>query len=66
MAVFRPASGPDAKNRKPTNNNQEIITMAIQELSEQETVRRRSLETLRERGIDPYPAAEFTVTGHTD
>ena len=40
--------------------------MAIQELSEQETVRRRSLETLRERGIDPYPAAEFTVTGHTD
>ena len=36
-----------------------------QELSEQEQVRRRSLEALRERGIDPYPAAEYDVTGHT-
>ena len=35
------------------------------ELSEQEIVRRSSLEEMRRRGIDPYPAAEFTVTGHT-
>ncbi|MDE6235014.1 MAG: lysine--tRNA ligase [Muribaculaceae bacterium] len=37
-----------------------------QELSEQEIVRRRSMEALRERGIDPFPAAEYEVTGHTD
>ncbi len=37
----------------------------ILELSEQEIVRRSSLEEMRRRGIDPYPAAEFTVTGHT-
>ncbi|MDE7509762.1 MAG: lysine--tRNA ligase, partial [Muribaculaceae bacterium] len=36
-----------------------------QELSEQEQVRRRSMEALRERGIDPFPAAEYEVTGHT-
>ena len=35
------------------------------ELSEQEIVRRGSLEEMRNRGIDPYPAAEFTVTAHT-
>lgn len=35
------------------------------ELSEQEVVRRRSMEALRERGIDPFPAAEYEVTGHT-
>ena len=28
------------------------------ELSEQEIVRRGSLEEMRNRGIDPYPAAE--------
>ena len=33
--------------------------MNILELSEQEIVRRQSLQTLREMGIDPYPAAEF-------
>lgn len=38
--------------------------MANQELSEQEMVRRRSMETLREMGIEPYPAAEYVVTGH--
>lgn len=36
------------------------------ELSEQEAVRRQSLEQLRAMGIDPYPAAEYVVTGHTD
>ena len=33
--------------------------MNVLELSEQEIVRRQSLQTLREMGIDPYPAAEF-------
>lgn len=41
------------------------IYMANQELSEQEIVRRRSLEALRERGIDPYPAAEYPVSGYS-
>ena len=35
--------------------------MAI-ELSEQEQLRRRSLEALRELGINPYPAARYDVT----
>ncbi len=40
--------------------------MNILELSEQEIVRRESLRRMREMGIDPYPAAEFPVTGYTD
>jgi lysyl-tRNA synthetase class 2 len=36
------------------------------ELSEQEIIRRGSLDALRQMGIDPYPAAEFPVTGHSD
>ena len=39
--------------------------MNILELSEQEIVRRNSLAELRKNGIEPYPAAEFVVTGHT-
>ena len=35
------------------------------ELSEQEIVRRQSLATMREMGIDPYPAAEYVVTGYS-
>lgn len=35
------------------------------ELSEQEIVRRGSLDEMRRRGIDPYPAAEYPVTAHT-
>ena len=35
------------------------------ELSEQEQVRRQSLQAMRELGIDPYPAAEYEVTGHS-
>ena len=35
------------------------------ELSEQEIVRRGSLDELRRRGIEPYPAAEFPVTAHS-
>ena len=35
-------------------------------LSEQEQIRRNSMNQLREMGIEPYPAAEFPVTGYTD
>ena len=35
------------------------------ELSEQEQVRRGSLQAMRDLGIDPYPAAEYEVTGHS-
>ena len=40
--------------------------MNILELSEQEIVRRQSLQTLREMGIDPYPAAEFPTNAFKD
>lgn len=39
--------------------------MSISELSEQEMVRRASLQKMKEMGIDPYPAAEFQVTVST-
>ena len=39
--------------------------MNVLELSEQEIIRRNSLAELRKMGIEPYPAAEFKVTGHT-
>ena len=35
------------------------------ELSEQEQVRRGPLQAMRDLGIDPYPAAEYEVTGHS-
>jgi len=35
--------------------------MSISELSEQEIIRRNSLQKMVEMGIDPYPAAEFPV-----
>lgn len=34
-------------------------TMSIRELSEQEIIRRNSLQKMREMGINPYPAAEY-------
>jgi len=40
--------------------------MNLLELSEQEIVRRNSLEQMRALGIDPYPAAEWMVSGHAD
>ncbi len=40
--------------------------MNILDLSEQEIVRRGSLDEMRRLGIDPYPAAEYPVTGYTD
>jgi len=39
-----------------------LITMA---LSEQELLRREALTELRNLGIEPYPASEFTVTAHS-
>lgn len=39
--------------------------MNILELSEQEIVRRQSLQELRNMGIDPYPAAEYPVNSHS-
>lgn len=38
----------------------------ILELSEQEIVRRNSLEEMRAIGIEPYPAAEYKVNAYTD
>jgi len=35
------------------------------DLSEQELVRRQSLQTMREMGINPYPADEYVVTGYS-
>ncbi|MCY1720423.1 lysine--tRNA ligase [Prolixibacteraceae bacterium Z1-6] len=35
--------------------------MSHQELSEQEIIRRNSLQKMRELGIDPYPAAQYHV-----
>jgi len=35
------------------------------ELSEQEIVRRNSLQAMRDMGIDPYPAAEYVVTDYS-
>ena len=39
--------------------------MNILELSEQEIVRRQSLQELRNMGIEPYPAAEFPVNAYS-
>lgn len=36
--------------------------MNLLELSEQEIIRRKSLDELRALGIEPYPAAEYTTT----
>ena len=40
--------------------------MNILELSEQEIVRRNSLNQLREMGINPYPAEEYVVNAYSD
>jgi len=38
----------------------------ILELSEQEIIRRNNLQTLRDLGIDPYPAAEYPTNAFSD
>ena len=40
--------------------------MNILDLSEQEIIRRNSLQELRNLGIEPYPAAEYKVDAYTD
>ena len=42
-------------------NNMANSNLNILELSEQEIVRRNNLQQLRELGINPYPAAEYTT-----
>ena len=42
-----------------------IEYMNVLELSEQEIVRRQSLQELRNMGIDPYPAAEFPINAYS-
>ena len=41
------------------------IELQDMELSEQELVRRQSLQTMRDMGINPYPADEYVVTGYS-
>ena len=45
-------------------NKEAKIKMDISELSEQEIVRRNSLEQIKAMGIEPYPAAEYKVDGY--
>ena len=40
--------------------------MNVLELSEQEIIRRNSLEALKEKGINPYPADEYVVNAYSD
>ena len=40
--------------------------MNVLELSEQEIIRRNSLEQLKAMGINPYPAAEYVVNAYSD
>ena len=44
---------------------QDIDNMSINDLNEQEQIRRESLAKLRELGIDPYPAALYPVNATT-
>ena len=53
------------KDNNKNNSKKSKHNMANQELSEQEIVRRNSMQALRDRGIEPYPAPEYTVTGHS-
>jgi lysyl-tRNA synthetase class 2 len=42
-----------------------MTNMSALELSEQEVFRRQSLEDLRNRGVNPYPADEYPVTAYS-
>jgi lysyl-tRNA synthetase class 2 len=46
-------------------NPQMYDDMSVLELSEQEVFRRQSLKELRNRGVEPYPAAEYRVTAYS-
>lgn len=55
-----------SKQQEPQQESAQQQGKQPRQLSEQEIVRRASMERMREMGIDPYPAAEFPVTGYTD
>ena len=40
--------------------------MNYNELSEQEQIRRKSLEQIRKLGINPYPAEEYPVNAYSE
>ena len=42
-----------------------VMDLHLLELSDQEIARRNSLDEIRQMGINPYPAAEYVVTAHT-
>ncbi len=58
-------TGVRTKNKEQRTKNIEYRTLNYMELSEQEVIRRQSLQGLRDLGIDPYPAAEYVVTGYS-
>jgi len=43
----------------------EANPMNVLDLSEQEIIRRNSLQALRDMGIEPYPAAQYPVNAHS-
>jgi lysyl-tRNA synthetase, class II len=47
-------------------NKTKKLYMNVLELSEQEIVRRQSLQELRNMGIEPYPAAEFPTNAYSE
>ena len=46
--------------------NTSVEGLDINKLSEQEVIRRESLEKLRELGVEPYPAAKFEISSMSD
>ena len=46
--------------------NTSVERLDVNKLSEQEVIRRESLEKLRELGVDPYPAAKFEISCMSD
>ena len=48
------------------NEQQKQNKMNVLELSEQEIIRRNSLEQLKAMGINPYPADEYVVNAYSD
>lgn len=48
------------------NLDKKIRIMNVLELSEQEIIRRNSLEELRQMDIDPYPAEEYVVNAYSN
>ena len=53
------------KNVKVSISHKEKNITNHMELSEQEVIRRESLQKMRDMGINPYPADEYVVTGYS-